>query len=99
MRVQRRSNCSVRAHLSHGHRSGMDPLRDVAPWLRRLATLGFAAKGVVYVTVGLLAARVALGSGGQAADQKGALGTIASLPFGRSLLVVIAIGLAGYAAW
>ena len=66
----------------------------VAPgWMRVLARLGFGAKGVVYLIVGALAMQ------GAASDQKGALTEIASQPFGRALLGVVALGLAAYALW
>jgi hypothetical protein len=63
-----------------------------------LARLGLAARGLVYVVIGLLAAQVALGRGGEA-DRNGALAAIKKQPFGEVLLVVLAIGFTGYAAW
>jgi fumarate reductase subunit D len=65
-------------------------------WLSRA---GFAARGVIYVLIGVLAIRLALGHGGQNASQEGALQTIASQPFGKVLLILVAIGLGGYALW
>ncbi|HEU4975025.1 MAG TPA: DUF1206 domain-containing protein [Baekduia sp.] len=70
-----------------------------SPALGWLARAGLAARGVVYAVIGVLALEVALGQGGKATDQQGALRTIAQGPFGKFLLVVLAIGLAGYAAW
>ncbi|HEX5224397.1 MAG TPA: DUF1206 domain-containing protein [Solirubrobacteraceae bacterium] len=57
------------------------------------------ARGVVYGVIGLLAIKLAIGSGGRATNQQGALQTIAQQPFGKVLLVALAIGLAGYALW
>jgi hypothetical protein len=54
---------------------------------------------VVFGVIGVLAFEVALGSGGKATNQQGALATIARQPFGVVLLVIVAIGLAGYALW
>ena len=79
--------------------SGEQAVRAAAPWVERLARLGFAAIGVVYCTIGLLAVDVALGRGGQTTDTHGALGTIVLQPFGKLLLAVIALGLIGYALW
>jgi len=31
------------------------------PWIERLARFGYAAKGVLYITIGILATQVALG--------------------------------------
>ena len=64
-----------------------------------LARAGFVARGVVYVIIGILAIKLAVGSGGGNASQQGALRTIAAQPFGKLLLVLIAIGLGGYALW
>jgi uncharacterized protein DUF1206 len=64
-----------------------------------LARAGFAARGIVYVIIGILAIKLALGSGGTSANQQGALRTIAAQPFGKVLLILVAIGLGGYALW
>jgi hypothetical protein len=65
-------------------------------WLSRA---GFAARGLIYSIIGILAIKLALGSGGQNASQQGALKAIAHQPFGKVLLIIVAIGLAGYALW
>jgi hypothetical protein len=67
--------------------------------LEWLARAGLTARGVVYGLIGILAIKVAFGSGGETTDQQGALKTIAGQPFGKVLLVLVAIGLAGYALW
>jgi hypothetical protein len=64
-----------------------------------LARAGLAARAVVYAIIGVLALKLALGDGGKATNQQGALKTIADRPFGKTLLVIVAIGLAGYALW
>lgn len=64
-----------------------------------LARLGYVAKGVVYGLVGILAVMTALGLGGQTTGTKGALRAIAAQPYGQALLIILAIGLAGYALW
>lgn len=69
------------------------------PEFEYLARAGLAARGIVYGVIGLLAIKLALGDGGKASDQQGALHTIAGQPFGKVLLVLVAIGLAGYALW
>ena len=68
-------------------------------WLDRFARFGFAARGLVYILVGLLAARVAAGLGGRSADPRGAIGTVGDQPFGTVMLLVLGLGLAAYAAW
>jgi len=70
-----------------------------ASWIERLARFGYAAKGVVYAIIGLLAVQVALGMGGKTTDPKGALQTIVTQPFGKLLLGLVAFGLMGYVLW
>lgn len=72
--------------------------RDVAPWVERLARIGYAAKAVVYIVIGLLALG-AIRSRGETPDSEGAMATILRQPFGKALLVIIAAGLIGYALW
>jgi hypothetical protein len=68
-------------------------------WVERLGRLGYATKGVVYAVVGALALAVAIGAGGQTTDPSGALETIGEQAFGLILLILVAVGLAGYAFW
>lgn len=74
-------------------------VNNSSPTIVKLGRLGYAAKGVVYIVIGFLATEAALGKGGRATDTKGALRAIGEGPFGKIALVIIAIGLLGYAAW
>jgi hypothetical protein len=77
-----------------------EAIHEVAPWVARLARLGFVAKAVLYMTIGVLASAAALRLGGTPANgQRGAMGALVDAPLGRVLLGVIALGLFGYAAW
>ena len=69
------------------------------PLFEALARTGYAARGLIYIVIGALAFRLAQGVGGQPANQKGALRTVAHQPFGHWILLAVAIGLAGYAIW
>ena len=73
--------------------------RDVAPWIETLARVGYVAKALLYATVGVLAAQAALGRGGRTTDLGGALREVVRAPMGNVLLIVIALGLVGYALW
>ena len=74
-------------------------VRDIAPWVERLARVGYAAKALLYITVGLVAAQAAFGPGGGATDTQGALRLVHRMTFGRVILLVVAAGLMGYALW
>jgi hypothetical protein len=75
-------------HIAHG------------PWVDRAARLGFVARGVVYLLIGILAVQIARGRPhGQSADKQGALAVVADQPFGRAVLVLLAVGMFGYALW
>ena len=66
-----------------------------AGWRERASS----AAGVIYGIIGILALKLALGDGGEATDQQGALKTIAQQSFGEALLILVAVALAGYALW
>ncbi len=68
-------------------------------WYAWIARGGLVAKGVSYAIVGVLAIQVALGEGGKATSRQGALATIAQNGLGKVLLVLLALGFAGYALW
>lgn len=69
-------------------------------WADRLARLGFCARGAIYVVIGILALQIAgFGHADEEATKEGALREIAERSFGTALLVVLAIGLAGYILW
>ena len=64
-----------------------------------LARTGFVARGLVYGIIGVLAFELAIGHGGKLANQQGAMRAIEHQPFGKVLLILVAIGLGGYAMW
>jgi hypothetical protein len=70
-----------------------------SPWVERLGRAGLVAKGVLYAVIGILAIKVAVGARGEDPNKDGALRTIAAQPLGKFLLAILALGLAGYAAW
>jgi hypothetical protein len=64
-----------------------------------LSRAGFVARGLVYGIIGILAFKLAVGHGGKLTNQQGALKTVAHQPFGKVILILVAIGLGGYAIW
>jgi Domain of Unknown Function (DUF1206) len=74
--------------------------RPARRWAEPAARVGYTAKGIVYVFVGALAVRAALGWGGRATDSHGALRTIdGQTLLGGPLLALVAVGLAAYVFW
>jgi uncharacterized protein DUF1206 len=71
----------------------------MTPVIVRLGRLGYAAKGIVYIVLGFLATEASIGYGGRTTDTRGALRTIGQAPLGKIALVIVMIGLFGYAAW
>ena len=62
--------------------------------------LGYLAKALVYILVGILALKVATGvRGGRITDPGGTLYVVLGQPFGNTILIVLAAGLLTYAGW
>ena len=78
---------------------GKRAAKAASPWVESLARLGYAARGVVYIVIGLLAFRAANGAGSPNVNNQQALQTIFSQPFGQIMLAIITVGLVGYALW
>ena len=70
-----------------------------SPWVERLGRAGLVAKGLLYAVIGILAVQVALGGREESPDKDGALNAIAQQPFGRGLLILLALGLVAYGLW
>jgi hypothetical protein len=64
-----------------------------------IARIGLSARGIVYIVVGVLALLVVRGARATHVDQKGALSELLSRPYGRTMVVALAIGFAAYAVW
>lgn len=58
--------------------------------------LGFLAKGLVYSILSILTAMAAFNMGGNTSGKGEALGFLQEQPFGKVLLIVVALGLLGY---
>ncbi len=64
----------------------------------KFARVGYAAKGALYMTLGLISVQAAFG-GGSPKGSKGAMRSIADQPFGAVLLGITVLGLIGYTLW
>lgn len=68
--------------------------------MANLVRLGYLAKGLIYVFIGVLALGVAFGlRGGQLTDPSGVLATLLKQPFGTVMLTLIGVGILAYAAY
>lgn len=94
-----RARSSGRASAERARAGVHHAARRASPGIEALGRAGYAALGVVYALVGVLAVRAAAGAGGATTDTHGALGQIIAAPFGRVLLALVALGLVGYALW
>jgi len=72
---------------------------EIEPWVELLSRLGYATKGVVYTIVGILALQAAAGTRSANVSTSDALTQIYTQPFGRILLIIVGVGLAGYVLW
>jgi len=70
-----------------------------SPWVQWLERFGFLTRGVIYIVIGLLALQLAIGAGGATENPTSAIALIGRQPFGKLLLALVAVGLAGYALW
>jgi fumarate reductase subunit D len=83
-------------------RSGTNALKRAAgsPLLRLLERLGYATRGALYAAMGFLALGIALRlGGGQATDLSGSLLFLIANPYGKLVLIIMAVGLAAYSLW
>jgi hypothetical protein len=70
-----------------------------AKWIGIVARVGYTAKGIVYVLIGVLAFQAALNWGGEVTDSTGALDNVPAKPMGKISLFLIALGLVSYVFW
>jgi hypothetical protein len=68
-------------------------------WLEKMARVGYAMRGVVYLLVAIFALTAAFGGGGEAEGTRGALEQLLGQPFGKVLLVLIGLGMFCFALW
>ena len=94
-----RTRNSAKDVAKHPGREARAEAESGSGWYAFLARTGLVAKGVSFGIVGVLAIKVALGSGGKTTSRQGALQSLAQNTFGKVLLVLLAVGFAGYAIW
>jgi hypothetical protein len=70
-----------------------------SPYLGWLARIGLAARGTMYILIGIIAVEIATGNSSQQADRTGAVRLVAKTPFGSVILWLLVIGFAGMTLW
>jgi hypothetical protein len=68
-------------------------------WAEWLPRVGYLTRGMLYAAVGFLAFQMAIGAGGFTTDMVGVIAHVSAQPFGKIALVMILVGLVGYALW
>jgi hypothetical protein len=68
-------------------------------FISALARAGFAARGVLYALIGIIAIEIASGNTRQQADRSGAVRLLAATPFGAVILWLLVAGMAGMTLW
>ena len=79
-------------------RSSASRAADSKP-LEYLARAGFVCYGVIHLLFAWVALQVAFGGSGQESDQSGALENLASKPFGKTLVIIVIVGMVALAIW
>ncbi len=72
------------------------PLHDLLEWAARI---GYGARGLVYVSIGIVALMAALDMTGDAVGSTGAVALVAEQPFGRLWLILLGLGLWAFVSW
>src|SRR5881394_2038326 len=68
-------------------------------WMETVARTGYTAVAVVYLLLGGLALRLALGTSGHAPDPQSAILEVGSTSYGRIFLGLLAAGLIAFTIW
>ena len=80
-------------HITATHAKG-----EVTRGIVWVARSGYAARGVVYLIIGVFAFMAGIGSG-DTVGTKGAIQQLLGQPFGETLLWIMVVGLVAYVAW
>lgn len=67
-------------------------------WIEWMARFGLAGRGFVYLLIAFIAVQLPFGEP-TPADKEGVLASLSSKPWGKPILLALAIAFAGYAVW
>ena len=97
MSVTQTKTSSMQNLKNRGERSAQKAA--FSPLMEILTRIGYGVRGLIYITMGILAVDVALGKGGALASPQGAIAAIGKQPAGLIFLWVVLLGLVSYALW
>ncbi|MDP8988030.1 MAG: DUF1206 domain-containing protein [Actinomycetota bacterium] len=69
------------------------------PWYQAAARAGWVARGLLFIVTAVLALQLGLGQRREEANSQGAMEEVVQKPFGKVLLLTLAVGLLAYAGW
>jgi hypothetical protein len=92
---------NTRANAESGARSAGRAAQSAGnnPHLKTLARVGYTVNGLLHGLIGAIAISLAIGAGGESADQSGALDQVAKSPGGIFVIWTIVVGLAALGLW
>lgn len=77
-----------------------ETIRGNRSWVKVFGRVGYAARGFVYILIGILALSGTFGTQRvETTGSRSALEQIVELPFGQILLIIVAVGLVCHAVW
>src|SRR5437016_14462988 len=85
--------------IATARHTGRELMKEVRPWIEPLARMGYAAKGIVYLMIGVMSALFAMGKRSEPADFSAVLLQVFRQPFGEVLLAALTVGLFGFGLW
>lgn len=99
--VRHRVPSPLTALLKRLPRPGKKRLRKPQPhhWMELAARAGYGARGLVYLSVGVLTLAAAINLGGDPVSVAGALAWLSRQPTGRFWLIVLGLGLLAFVQW
>jgi uncharacterized membrane-anchored protein len=95
---EQKSGNQIKEKANEVKEKAKEKVREKRSWVVWMGRVGFAAMGLVHLLVGVLAVMSVAGKA-SASGTEGALQEIVQLPFGQILLIAVAAGFVGYAAW
>src|SRR5438067_12593002 len=85
--------------IATARHTGRKLMKEARRWIEPLARMGYAAKGIVYLMIGVMSALFAMGKRSEPADFSAVRLQVFRQPFGEVLLAALTVGLLGCGLW